>query len=249
MSYLANLAKQMALVNSQMDVTQQRVRYNGVELRPRPFIKDIGMDDGYKSTDTIRDAVRRWEILAYPDNLRGLIIDEAFNDFAFGQWEISEDGGRSWLKTFLDSFPIRGPHAYRLTLARGFTDANLTITYQSGQGTFTTVNGNPTEATTEETVYASVSQGRTRSQLVNVHGNPPSQIYLEGYFTNVQGEPLSLPTDLPLQRPWPATLQIGGGMVSGQFTPVVLAQNAWPANEDRRGSTCQGLFTTSGTGQ
>lgn len=244
MPNLTRLAKKMALVNQRHNVSHQRVRYDGIELLPRPFIRDLGMNTSYKATEAIRDGIKRWEVKAFDDNLVNIDIATAFNDFDFGQWEISLDCGVTWLKTFLDEFPVEGSHVYHFKLGRGFTDANLTITYQIGQGTFTTVAGNPTEATTEATIYASVSQGRNRAQLLSNPSTSPAQIYLEGYFTNASGEPVEVPTDLAMQRPWDATLDVGNGAtIDGQFTPVVVAENSWAANELRRGSTCHGYFT------
>ena len=250
MPNLSRLNKTLALLNERNNVSTQRIRYNGIELSPRPFVKDLGINDGYKATYAIRDGIKRWEIRAYDDNLTGITLDTAFNDFDFGRWQISEDDGSTWLNCFLDEPPLRGPGVYKIKIGRGFTDANLTIKYQIGQGTFTTVEGNPVETTNNGAIYASVSQGRNRSQLQQNPGNSPAQIYLEGFYTNASGEPTKAPIDLPLQRPWPATLTVGNAAtMNGTFTPVVLSENAWSAMESMRGSTCQGFFTTTGSGQ
>lgn len=252
MNRIQKLHKRFAKLNEQKGITLQRVRYDGKELKPRPYVKDIGDNSAYAATAAIRDALRRWEITAFPDNLKTINATTALADYDFGKWEISEDDGRTWLKVFIDGIPRNITNAYKFTLARGFTNANLTVTYQVGGGSFTTDpdTGNPIESTTGSTFYATVSQARTRTAFQESAGLSPGRVYLEGYFVDSNGEPTEMPSNLQVQRPWPATLDIGNGnSVNGTFITLIHAENPWLAVEPQRGSTCQGYFATTGTGQ
>ena len=229
---------------------QIRLKYNGTEIKPSPVIVSKGLNSAYKASASIRDGLQRWDVrLSFNLMTRnGLTAATTLANFSFGAWELSEDDGQTWLKTFIDDIPERDPIGYRLTLARGITDANLVVTYDIPGGTFsgTDSGGNPIEETTSGTLRASVSQGRTRSQIQESPGNSPGRIALEGFVTDANGEPTELPTDYQLQRYWPATLDMGGGRtVTGEFIGLIYAQEAWAANEQQRGSTFQGEFRTT----
>lgn len=244
---MSNLSSFKAGLTEAFNTSKTLVRYGGVQLKPRPFVGDLGMNPAYKNTDAPRDGIKRWRVVAHDPNLVKIDAAVALQDYEFGRWELSEDCGQTWIKCFLDEPPITSLDTHHIILGRGFTDANLTINYQVGDGSFTTVDGNPTEASSTETVYASVSQGRNRSQLLeNLGGDPSTQIYLEGFFTDINGGPVDRPDGLILQRPHPATIAIGSGEVAaGTFTPVLMSQSAWSANEQRRGTTCKGLFRST----
>ena len=251
MSSRSRLSTLFAPQNEKLGVSCQRIRYNGTELSPRPLVKDLGLNQGFKSNERIQDGLRRWRVSLYCDNLSGIDRDVALADYDFGKWEISLDNGVTWLKTFLEEPPEMRSIRYIIKLARGITSANLTVTYGIGGGTFTVdpTSGNPVEDTTTETVYASVSQGRTRPTQQDLGGNPSSRLFFEGFFVTNTDEPTEKPINLDLNRAWPATIAIANGeTLSGRFTFLPISENSWADQEQKLGSRCQGYFETIGSG-
>lgn len=128
---------------------------------------------------------------------------------------------------------------------------NFTITWQLGQGTFTTEasSGNQIEATTEETVYAVMSQPNS-SQSVATPGNDATRFYLEGYFCDSNGNPVKTPEGFQWGRDWPTVWKDDqtGLEHRGVFTAQLTAETPLKARPVDSGSQLQGWFRSYGTG-
>lgn len=230
----------------------RKVRYGTKTLTVNPTIQHTGLNRAYLATGAIRDAVERWKVYIPKNILKASgIADSALQDYDFGAWEIQNDGV-TWDKVFIEDIAQQQSGRWIATFARGIVNQNMAVSYTVGGGTFTTDpnTGNPTEASTDATFYAKVSQGRNRAQFEDSAGLSPARVYLEGYYCTVDGEPTTMPANLQIMRKWPAVLDVGGGLtVEGTFIPVVTAEDPWAAQEDKRGSTLQGYFATVGSGR
>lgn len=142
-----------------------------------------------------------------------------------------------------DLFILRQPKAevlwYEIELARFIASVNLTVSYEVGQGTYSTVEGNQIEDTTTATFTATVSQQQRPNDL-RLPGTPASAIYLEGYHTVPKARP-----DVPAQQRLSATLTNPNDTLQGEFILLPTVQSAVP-DAGGRGAVVKGLFVVRG---
>lgn len=238
-----------AKISESLGVSTWKVRQGSKELSINPRVIQRGLNSAYLQTRAIQDAVEIWDATLNKTVLAndGIAITQLEN----GQdWQISRDGGSTWIDVFIYGIPKERAGRWQLKFARGITAANLTVTYQIGQGTFINVDGNPVENTTSAQFTATVSQDRARTQFEDAPGLSPSRIFMQGYFAN----PTTQPAELQTMRPFPATLTTklsdgtDGIAVDGFWITLNMAQDAWPNRRDERGDRIQGYFTSTGSG-
>lgn len=150
-------------------------------------------------------------------------------------WELSKDDGKTWLSVSLLKLPKENAMWYECVFARFIANANLTVTYEQGQGTYSTVEGNQVEDTVSAQFTAVVNQ-QQRPRDLDLPGTPASAIYLEGYHIN----PATAPT-VAKQQKLSATLN----GVSGEFIMMPVVQPASGVSEGT-GDVLKGFFVVKG---
>lgn len=150
-------------------------------------------------------------------------------------WELSKDGGTTWLNVFLLKPPEENAMWYECTFARFIADANLTVTYEQGLGTYSQSEGNTVEDTTSAQFTAVVSQQQRPNDL-DLPGTPASAIYLEGYHSN----PTTAP-EVAKQQKLSATLN----GTAGQFVLLPTVQPPAGVNAGT-GDLLKGFFVVKG---
>ncbi|EKU98102.1 hypothetical protein Lepto7375DRAFT_7363 [Leptolyngbya sp. PCC 7375] len=208
-------------------------RYNSTELSLMPNADSLGQGnrDLQEAQGLFFEQWRAW--LGVFEQTENSLPADAFKLGA--NWEISEDDGASWFGAFILKPPIRQPQWYECIFARFIADANLTVTYEVGQGTYSTIEGNQVEDTVPAQFTAVVSQQQRPTDL-QLPGTPASAIYLEGYHIS----PKVAPT-VNKQQKLSATLN----GVAGEF--VVLPTMQPPAGQSAgTGDVVKGVFVLKG---
>lgn len=164
--------------------------------------------------------------------------ENSLPDAAFklgANWEISEDDGASWFGAFIVKPPIRQPQWYECIFARFIADANLTVTYEVGQGTYSDTEGNRVEDTVPAQFTAVVSQ-QQRPRDLDLPGTPASGIYLEGYHVSPKVAPM-----VNKQQKLSATLN----GVTGEFVMLPTVQPS-AGQSAGTGDVVKGVFVVRG---
>ncbi len=243
MPNLKALHNKAARLSQKMDVSFRKLRYQGVELKVNPRIKSLG--EVPKNRNGQQGELRGrffelWEAFIGTQNLSSSGI--AGTSIVLGSiWEMSEDDG-VWFNVFVQTVPIRQSSRYRVEFARFLSGANLSVTYQVGQGTFTTIEGNPTEDTLPAN-FTAIANQQQRPTTIDLPGLPVSALYLEGYHI----EPKAVPAELPINRRMTATLTNPSGQaIEGVFIllPSLQKPNTLAAG---RGEELRGYFLMQGS--
>ena len=211
----------------------RKMRYQGAELSLMPNMNSLGEGrrDRQEVTGLFFEQWRVW--VGVFEQTENSLPAEAFKLGA--NWEISEDNGATWFGAFILKPPIRQPQWYECIFARFIADANLTVNYEVGQGTYSTVDGNRVENTAPAQFTAVVSQQQRPNDL-DLPGTPASAIYLEGYHSNPQTAPT-----VNKQQKLSATLN----SVAGEF--IILPTVQPPAGGSAgTGDVLKGLFVVKG---
>ncbi|MEM9806617.1 MAG: hypothetical protein AAF959_15190 [Cyanobacteria bacterium P01_D01_bin.56] len=212
----------------------RRMRYNSTELQLMPNMDSLGMGDRKRDTEAISGLFfEQWRVWLGVFEQTALSLPAAA--FQIGaNWEISEDNGVSWFGAFILRPPVRQPQWYECIFARFLADANLTATYEQGQGTYSQSEGNQVENTTPAQFTAIVSQQQRPNDL-QLPGTPASTIYIEGYHAN----PKSAPSVNKQQR---LSATLNG--VAGEFVMLPVVQ---PSQVGGTGELLKGFFVARAT--
>ena len=211
----------------------RKMRYQGTELSLMPNMNSLG--EGERDRQEVNglffEQWRAW--LGVFEQIENSLPAEAFKLGA--NWEMSEGNGATWFGAFILKPPIRQPQWYECIFARFIADANLTVNYEQGLSTYSTVEGNRVENTTPAQFTAVVSQQQRPSDL-DLPGTPAAAIYLEGYHSNPQIAPT-----VNKQQKLSATLN----GVSGEFVMLPTVQPPAGGNAGT-GDVLKGLFLVKG---
>lgn len=214
----------------------RKFRYDGTELSLMPSMDSLGMGDRKRDTETISGLFfEQWRVwLGVFEQTERNLPAEAFRLGA--TWEMSEDNGQNWFSVFILRPPVRQPQWHECVFARFIADANLTVTYEQGQGTYTESEGNQIENTVAAQFTAVVSQ-QQRPKDLELPGTPASSIYLEGYYVT----PKVAPTVNKQQR---LSAILNG--VTGEFAVLPAVQP--PAGQNAgTGDVLKGVFLMKGS--
>lgn len=217
----------------QLGANFRRFRYNSTELSLMPNADSLGQGnrDLQEAQGLFFEQWRVW--LGAFKQTENSLPDAAFKLGA--NWEISEDDGASWFGAFIVKPPIRQPQWYECIFARFIADANLTVTYEVGQGTYSDTEGNRVEDTVPAQFTAVVSQ-QQRPRDLDLPGTPASGIYLEGYHVSPKVAPM-----VNKQQKLSATLN----GVTGEFVMLPTVQPS-AGQSAGTGDVVKGVFVVRG---
>ena len=210
--------------------------YNGQSLSLNPTVKHQGE---YKSDrqEPIGLFFEHWKV--YVGTFA--VEEDSIPPAAFGlgaTWQMTEDGAT--FDTFVLKPTVRTGLWREMFLARFIADANLTVTYQQGQGTYSTVDGNSVEDSIPAQFTAIVTQ-QQRPNNIELPGINASSLYLEGYHAVPSADP-----DAPRNQRLTATLTNPNGTLNGEFVILSTAQPPAAGATAGRGDLIKGYFVVQG---
>ena len=215
-------------------VNFRRLRYGGTELSIMPNVTDLGEGQRDRSSDVQGLFFQQYRIWVGAFEQKELPL--AATAFRIGEnWEYSDDDGATWNGIFILKPVIHRSIWHECIFAEFLADANLTVTYEVGLGTYSTIEGNQVEDTTTAQFTAILNQ-RQRPRDLNLPGTPASAIYMEGFHIS----PKAAPTLNKQQR---LTATLNG--VSGSFIVLPTVQPPTGLNSGS-GDILKGFFIEKG---